>query len=180
MTVRFFILQAHYRSTLDFSNEALQAAEKGYKKLMQAAKDVKNLKSDDSVAVNGEIAALKGKIYDALCDDMNTPVALSYIFEAVKLVNISKDKSIKLNSSDKQVLTLILDDIVTGVLGLVDESENGGNMQIIDGLINMLLEDRKTARAEKNWAKCDAIRDSLKALGISIKDTKDGCEWSIE
>jgi cysteinyl-tRNA synthetase len=202
MTVRFFILQAHYRGTLDFSNEALQAAEKGLKRIMQAAKDLKVLAAtagvqsapalaygefapalaDDAVtASNAEVRDMIEKVYEALCDDLNTPIALSHIFDAVRIINTVKDKKMTLDKADYQALVDLFDNIVAGVLGLKDEESEGGKaVQTIDGLVNMVLEQRKAAKAAKDWATSDKIRDDLKALGVLIKDTKDGTEWTLE
>ena len=202
MTVRFFILQAHYRGTLDFSNEALQAAEKGLKRIMQAGKDLRSLAAAAGIqsapalaygefsqavapeeidASNTEVRALTEGVYEALCDDLNTPVALSHIFDAVRIINTAKDKKVQLDKSDWQTLVNLFDNVVYGILGLCDEENEGGKaMQTIDGLIGMVLEQRKVAKAAKDWATSDRIRDDLKALGIQIKDTKDGTEWTLE
>ena len=119
--------------------------------------------------------------YEALCDDLNTPIALSHIFDAVRIINTAKDKKITLDKADWQALTDLFDNIVFGVLGLRDEESEGGKaIQTIDGLVNMVLEQRKAAKAAKDWAASDRIRDDLKALGILIKDTKDGTEWTLE
>ncbi len=183
MAVRFFILQAHYRSTLDFSNEALQAAEKGLKRMLQAAGDVKNLKVTPGCDVK-EVQVLKENVYNALCDDLNTPVALSYLFEAVRMVNQIKDGTMEIGKEDKAVLEFLLKDIAGNVLGISGEEggsdDNGAASEVIDGLMNMILDERKTAKAAKDWAKSDRIRDELKAVGIQIKDTKEGAEWYIE
>ena len=203
MTVRFFILQAHYRGTLDFSNEALQAAEKGLKRVMQAGKDLRALAATAGIqaaptlaygefvstvapaeasASNAEVKAIVDGVYEALCDDLNTPVALSLVFDAVRIINTAKDKKVTLDVSDLKALTDLFDNVVYGVLGLRDEeaSESGKTMQTIDGLVNMVLEQRKAAKAAKDWATSDKIRDDLKAIGIQIKDTKDGTEWTLE
>lgn len=178
MTVRFFILQAHYRSTLDFSNDALKAAEKGLKRMMQAAKDVKTLAVDTSVADNKDIQELKSKVMEALCDDLNTPIALAHLFDAIKYVNQVKDHQIKINKNDKEILEYLLGDIVTNVLGLVDEQAASGSEDMMDGLMNMIIDVRKNAKINKDFATSDLIRDKLKELGIQIKDTKDGVEWT--
>ena len=198
MTVRFFILQAHYRGTLDFSNEALQGAEKGYRKVMQAARDLyamagvsrsplaygelpSGIAPDSCTAASPEVKAVWEGVYDALCDDMNTPVALAGIFEAVRLVNSAKAGAVKLSAEDISALVQLFDDVVFGVLGLLDEESAGGaSGKVVDGLMQMVLEERAKAKAAKDWAASDAIRDSLKALGISVKDTKDGAEWTLE
>ncbi|MBO4572021.1 MAG: cysteine--tRNA ligase [Bacteroidales bacterium] len=180
MTVRFFILQAHYRSTLDFSNEALQAAEKGLRRMMQAAKDVKGIPVTAGAPAAPQVKAVKEQVYDALLDDLNTPNALSALFEAVKMVNSAKDGSVKLNEEDASVLKSLFADIVGGVLGLVEEQSDSASAKVIEGLMDMVIDFRRTAKAEKNWAVSDKIRDELKAIGIQIKDTKDGgCEWTL-
>jgi cysteinyl-tRNA synthetase len=186
MTIRFFILQAHYRSTLDFSNEALQAAEKGYKRLMQAARELgAGIPSDSSVipseakeSASPAVAALIENVYDALCDDMNTPVAIAHLFEAVKMINGGK-----LPEADKAALRKLFDDIVFGVLGLRDEEAAGGSgkaEKALEGVMEIVLEDRRKARAEKNWAESDRIRDLLASFGITVKDTKEGATWTLE
>ena len=198
MTVRFFILQAHYRGTLDFSNEALQAAEKGLARVMQAARDLYAMAGrkapswpygeeafgvapDSCPAESEAVRAIFDGIYDALCDDMNTPVALAQISEAVRLINSAKAGSVKLGTGDLQTLCQLFDDVVFGVLGLKDEASGSadGSRKVIDGLMNMVLEQRAAAKAAKDWATSDRIRDNLKALGIQVKDTKDGAEWTI-
>ncbi len=198
MTVRFFILQAHYRSTLDFSNEALQASEKGLKRLMLAARELyamagrtapqlsygemsEALAPDSCPAESAEVKAVFDGVYDALCDDINTPVALAHISEAVRLINSAKARQLTLGEGDKATLVQIFDDIVFGVLGLRDEEvSEGAEGRVIAGLMDMVLEQRAAAKAAKDWAASDHIRDSLKALGIQVKDTKDGPEWTIE
>jgi len=182
MTIRFFILQAHYRSTLDFSNEALQASEKGYKRLMQAGRDLK-----DIVTVAGEASAqvldIAEAVMDALCDDLNTPIAIANLSEAVKLINMSKDKKATLTDGDKKALLKLFDEVVYGVLGLIDEDAAGGSgkaEKALEGAMEIVLEDRRKARAAKDWAESDRIRDLLKASGITVKDTKDGATWTLE
>ena len=180
MTIRFFILQAHYRSPLDFSNEALQAAEKGYRRMMQASRDVRQLPVDPAAAANAEVATLKERVYDALCDDLNTPIALSVLFDAVRIVNSVKDKSLKLNAGDKQQLESLFGEVLHDVLGLEDEATDAVSGKLVDGLIGMIVEQRRQAKAAKDWATSDCIRVELKTLGVQIKDTKDGCEWTVE
>ena len=196
MTVRFFILQAHYRGTLDFSNEALQAAEKGLARLMQAARDLYAMAGrkepkyvygeeafgvapDTCPATTPEVKAVFEGVYDTLCDDMNTPGTVSQLFEAVRIINSAKAGSIKLSEGDIQTLVQIFDDVVFGVLGLRDDEGAGAGGKVIEGLMDMVLEERAKAKAAKDWATSDHIRDSLAALGIKVKDTKDGVEWSL-
>ena len=198
MTIRFFILQAHYRSTLDFSDEALQAAGKGLKRLMQAARDLyamagskmpvyeygelpEGKDSGECNADSAEIKAVWQSIYDALCDDLNTPVALAQLSEAVRLINSAKAGSVSLSKADLDALVQIFNDIVFGVLGLQDdEMSSGADAKLVGGLMQMVLESRAAAKAAKDWTASDRIRDSLKALGIIVKDTKDGAEWTLE
>ena len=199
MTVRFFILQAHYRSTLDFSNEALQAAEKGLGRILQAGADLKGMAAAAGIAADKEenpgtrtapdsfnagseeINSICSKVYDALCDDLNTPVALAHIFDAVRIINSAKDRKTTLGADDLGVLCGLFEDVVYGVLGLRDDKESGSKAEeTISGLVGMVLEQRKAAKAARDWATSDRIRDDLNALGIRIKDTKDGTEWSLE
>ncbi|MBO4467656.1 MAG: cysteine--tRNA ligase [Bacteroidales bacterium] len=178
MTVRFFILQAHYRSTLDFSNEALQAAEKGYRRLMDAWRALPEAPSSSSSASVPGISAIREKVEEALCDDMNTPVAIAHLFEAVKLINAGT-----LSAEDKAAMKQLFDDVVGGILGLVDdEAGQGSEMweKALDGALEIVLESRRKAREEKNWAESDRIRDRLAASGITVKDTKEGPVWSLE
>ena len=196
MTVRFFILQAHYRGTLDFSNEALQAAEKGLARLMQAARDLYAMAGrkepqyvygeesfgvapDTCPATTPEVKAVFEGVYDTLCDDMNTPGTVSQLFEAVRIINSAKAGSVKLSEGDIQTLVQLFDDVVFGVLGLRDDEAGGAGSKVIEGLMDMVLEERAKAKAAKDWATSDHIRDSLAALGIKVKDTKDGVEWSL-
>ena len=196
MTVRFFILQAHYRGTLDFSNEALQAAEKGLARLMQAARDLYTMACrkepkyvygeeafgvapDTCPATSPEVKAVFEGVYDTLCDDMNTPGTVSQLFEAVKLINSAKAGSVKFSDGDIQTLVQIFDDVVFGVLGLRDDEGAGAGSKVIEGLMDMVLEERAKAKAARDWTTSDHIRDSLAALGIKVKDTKDGVEWSL-
>jgi cysteinyl-tRNA synthetase len=189
MTIRFFILQAHYRSTLDFSNEALQAAEKGYKRLMQAGRELGATPVEEgfpaakkSVDATGNpssaVVALIENVYEALCDDLNTPIAIAHLFEAVKMVNGGK-----LPEADKAALRKLFEDVVYGVLGLRDEEAAGSSgkaEKALEGVMDIVLEDRRKARAEKNWAESDRIRDLLASFGITVKDTKDGATWTLE
>ena len=175
MTVRFFILQAHYRGTLDFSNEALQAAEKGYKRLMQAWRALGE--GNQEASPSPEVQALQDAVLDALCDDLNTPVAIAHLFEAVKLINGGS-----LSADDKRALGVLFRDVVGGVLGLKDEEAgaSGKAEKALDGVMGLVLDARKKAREEKNWAESDRIRDTLASFGITVKDTKEGATWTLE
>jgi len=183
MTIRFFILQAHYRSTLDFSNEALQAAEKGLAKIMAAYRDICSMASGvnaDPLDSCQDIKNLSEAIFDALCDDMNTPIAVSHLFDAVKTINGAKAGQIKMTPADIVAMKNLFDDVLIDILGLKDEgSSDGKSSAVIDGLMKLVLEERAQAKAAKDWAKSDKIRDTLKEIGVNVKDTKDGVEWSI-
>lgn len=206
MTVRFFILQAHYRGTLDFSNSALNAAEKGYKRMMQAVRDAKLLKANQDgekiykmnvagqvkeLAISEAIKQIYEDIFGALCDDLNTPIAIANLYELVKIVNIAKEEKLSLSQSDIEFVNSIFREVVTDILGLVDEQEvydnslpsNGEDSKssVVDALMQYIIEDRKIARLEKNWSKSDKIRDMLKNVGIQLKDNKDGSTtWEKE
>ncbi len=178
MTIRFFILQAHYRSTLDFSNEALIAAEKGYKRMMQAGRDLAKLNVKEG-EVSKEIQNLVNGVYAALQDDMNTPIAIAHLFDAVRIINTAKDNSTSISKGDIIQLNVLFNDIAKDVLGLIDEAAAGDNSSVLKGVLGMLLEMRKEAKSQRDFAKSDAIRDKLIGLGIQIKDTKEGTEWIL-
>ena len=135
---------------------------------------------DNCPATTPEVRKAWEGVYDALCDDLNTPIALANISEAVRIINSAKSGSLKLSKEDLAALTQLFDDVVFGVLGLKDEADNGTSGKIIEGLMQMVLEQRAAAKAAKDWTTSDHIRDSLKALGIQVKDGKDGAEWTIE
>jgi len=175
MSVRFFMLQAHYRSTLDFSNEALQAAEKGYARLMNAMKLLPGLPV--SAQSTYDVNTLKDRIYDAMSDDFNTPIALSHLFEGVRIINSVNDGKEKLNADDKELLLKTMQQFVFDVLGLKEESAD--DHERIDGIMQMILQVRKNAKEKRDFATSDMIRDQLKELGIEVKDGKDGSTWSI-
>jgi cysteinyl-tRNA synthetase len=176
MTIRFFILQAHYRSTLDFSNEALSAAEKGMKKLFETQRNINNLPTSDKTSV--DFNAIFTKCVEAMCDDFNTPVVIANMFEISRLVNLISDKKETITEQDKTALKENFEIIFSEILGMKSEqSDNTSN--IIEGLMSIIAEMRAEARANKDWAKSDMIRDRLSEVGITIKDGKDGAKWEI-
>jgi len=177
MTVRFFMAQSQYRSTLDFSNEALQAAEKGYKRLMESLSVLDKIVPGEVSSVS--IAELKEKCYAAMDDDFNTPILISHLFDAVRIINSARDKQETLTSDDLEMLKQIMHSFVFEVLGLKDESNNSAGNEVMEGLMNLIADIRKSARANKDWSTSDKIRDELSALGFEIKDTKDGFEWRL-
>lgn len=175
MNIRFFILQAHYRSTLDFSNEALQAAEKGYKRLMEAWNTLQTLTPTDESTYDAN--HLRNACFEAMNDDFNTPVVIAHLFEAVKTINNAKAGTEKLDATQLQILKDTFSTFLFNILGLVDEKA-GDNSRLTEELIRLLIDIRLEARARKDWATSDRIRDQLKELGIQLKDGKDGTEWS--
>ena len=177
MTIRFFILQAHYRSTVDFSNEALQAAEKGFGRLMQAYKTLQKLQPAKASSVN--VSEYRQKCYDAMNDDLNSPILIAHLFDITKVINSANDKKETLTQADIDELKSIFNTFVFDILGLKDE-QSGDNTVLLDGLISMILDVRQQAKSQKDWTTSDRIRDELQKLGVSIKDGKDGATWTIE
>ncbi|MCF8388962.1 MAG: cysteine--tRNA ligase, partial [Bacteroidales bacterium] len=171
MTIRFFILMAHYRSTLDFSNEALQAAEKGLKRLMQAMQTLEDLKAGEKSDFN--IQELEKNCYEAMNDDFNSPVVISQLFEGVKIINSVHDKKASLTEEDLDLLQKVMRTFTFDILGLQEESK-GGQDELIDYLMQTLLDIRQNARKNKDFATSDKIRDELARLNIVIKDSKEG------
>jgi cysteinyl-tRNA synthetase len=177
MTVRFFMAQSHYRSTLDFSNEALQAAEKGYKKLMESLSALEKIPPSPSSSVN--IGELEQRCYAAMNDDFNSPMLIAHLFDAVRIINSAVDKKETLTSADLAVLKRIMHTFIFDILGLMDETKHMAGSDVIEGLMRLIIEIRQSAREQKDWATSDKIRDALKEAGIEIKDTKEGVEWRM-
>ena len=179
MTIRFFVLQAHYRSTLDFSNEALQAAEKGLDRLMKAVEALDKIKPSEQSTVDP--AELETRCREALDDDLNSPMAISALFDWVRIINQLVEGQQRITAADLEKLREIVRRYVFDILGLRDEkAASAGGKDLVTPLVNMLLDLRQTAKTEKNWALSDKIRDELTAIGIRVKDRKDGCDWEIE
>lgn len=177
MTIRFFILQAHYRSTLDFSNEALQAAEKGLKKLMTAVETLGKIIPSDCGS-NPAVQEVMKSCTEAMNDDFNSPMVIAGLFEGVRLINLANDKSISLNKQDLALLNETFRIFIFDILGLKDESTGDNN--IADGLMALILQLRGEARAKKDFATSDQIRNALQKLHISVKDTKEGATWNFD
>jgi cysteinyl-tRNA synthetase len=175
--VRFFILQAHYRSNLDFTNDAILAAEKGFYRLMEALDGLKTIKPSSSSSL--DIATWKQNCYDAMNDDFNSPILIAQLFEAVRFINLMKDNSAQLNPEDLKDFIKTVHSFVFDVLGLKDEKINGTHTDKLEGVIHLLITMRNEARANKNFALSDQIRDQLLALEIQLKDGKDGTSFSI-
>ena len=179
MTIRFFVLQAHYRSTLDFSNEALQAAEKGLDRLMKAVEALDKIKPSEQSTVDP--AELETRCREALDDDLNSPMAISALFDWVRIINQLVEGQQRITAADLEKLREIVRRYVFVILGLRDEkAASAGGKDLVTPLVNMLLDLRQAAKTEKNWALSDKIRDELTAIGIRVKDRKDGCDWEIE
>ena len=178
MTVRFFMLQAHYRSPLDFSNEALKAAEKGFFRLLAAMATLDKIQAKDSSSV--KLDELKTKCYEALNDDLNTPILIAHLFDGVKTINSLAAGTESITAEDLEELKALYRTLVYDVLGLQEEgSVEEGNNEMLDKVISLLLTTRNEAKKNKDWATADKIRDELTNLGITVKDTKDGSEWEI-
>lgn len=174
---RFFMLQAHYRSILDFSDDAIVAAEKGYKRLMEAMSALTTLSAGNTSSL--AIAEWRQSCYDAMNDDFNTPILIAHLFEGVRFINLLKDGKETLNAADLETLKQTMNAFVYDVLGLEDEKVSDSNNDKLEGTISLLIEMRKQARENKNFALSDQIRDQLLALGIQLKDGKEGTKFSI-
>ncbi len=178
MTVRFFILQAHYRSPLDFSNDALLAAEKGLQRLIAALETSEKLKTSEKSTV--DIKKIINSAFDALNDDFNTPIFISFLFEAVKMINFIRIGNETITQFDLEELKKFLNASVFEILGFKNEkSSDTDNLKLSSDLINLILNIRLDAKKNKDFATSDLIRNKLTELGIVIKDTKEGFEWDI-
>lgn len=178
MTIRFFILQAHYRSTVDFSNEALQASEKGMLRLMEAFDNIARIKPATTSTV--DIESLREKCYEAMNDDLNTPIVISYLFEATTLINKALTGDESFTQADIDAITSLFKTFMFEIMGMVEESKAGGaNVEAYSKAVDMLLELRQQAKANKDWATSDKIRNELQALGFEVKDGKEGTTWRL-
>lgn len=178
MTIRFFMLQTHYRSTLDFSNEALQASEKGLERMMNALKTLGKLKPSDKST--SDIKSLREKCYEAMNDDFSTPTVIANLFEGVRIINSVNDGKETISKSDLDLLRKTFHEFIFDVLGLKEETSTFNNDELANNLMNLILEIRKEAKTKKDFATSDKIRDGLLQVKISIKDTKEGTTWEIE
>ena len=173
--IRFCFLQAHYRGVLDISNEALIASEKGYNRLMEAIDLLPSLQPSSNSTFN--VKTWKEACYNAMNDDFNTTILIAQLFEAVRVINLINDKKETLNATDLETFSTTVKSFTFDVLGLLSKKESGQNTDKLDSVLEMLIQMRNEARANKNWALSDEIRDKLAALGIQLKDGKEGTSF---
>ncbi len=177
MTIRFFILQAHYRSTVDFSNEALQASQKGLERLCEAYARLQKIQpsATSSVSIDG----LRQRCDEAMLDDLNTPIVISHLFDAAKAINTVHDGKGTLSAADLDELRSVFHTYGEQILGLRLADDSGSNNEAYKKAVDLLLSIRQQAKQNKDWATSDKIRNEMAALGFNVKDTKDGFEWSL-
>ncbi len=175
--VRFFMMQAHYTSILDLSNDALLASEKGYHRLMDAFDNLKDLEPGETS--DFDIREWRQKCYDAMNDDFNTPILIAHLFEAVKHINLIKEGKEKISTPDKALLLKTMTDFICDVLGLEHKSESNHDTNKLQGVVELLIQLRNEARSNKDFATSDKIRDQLAAMGIQLKDGKEGTTFSV-
>ena len=187
MTIRFFILMAHYRSTVDFGNEALQSAEKGMKRMMEGYSSLSRVKvqpaaSNETAETLKLIESLEAAMYEAMNDDLTTPVVISNLFELVSLINKLVDGQAKIDQAGLDKLTAVFKTFLFDILGMKDETVAGADnskTEAYKGAVDLLLELRAQAKANKDWATSDLIRNQMANLGFVVKDTKDGATWTL-
>lgn len=177
MTIRFFILQAHYRSTVDFSNDALQAAEKGMNKLMNAFETLENLIASDHSTV--DVTSLREKCYKAMNDDFNTPILISHLFDGVRIINSAKNGNENINANDIAELKDLFQLYIHDILGLQTIQKESAN-DLTNEVMNIVLQLRSKAKENKDWSSADLIRDELNKLNIQVKDGKEGSSWELK
>tara|TARA_B100001245_G_scaffold236642_1_gene229127 strand:+ start:7254 stop:8531 length:1278 start_codon:yes stop_codon:yes gene_type:complete len=175
--VRFFMMQAHYRSQLDFSNDALLAAEKGYVRLMDAVRKLKSLQPGGTS--DFKVSEWKDKCYEAMNDDFNSPILIAHIFDAVRFINGADATACGISSEDLETLTQSINAFVFDVLGLEDAAADEGGAKL-DEVMKMLIDMRARARADKDWALSDKIRDQLAEIGIQLKDGPEGTTYTLQ
>ena len=179
MTIRFFILQAHYRSTVDFSNEALQASEKAYNRLMEGWNNLAKITPSATSTI--DVKELRNKCYEAMNDDLSTPIVISHLFDGVRIINTVLADNATLSQADLDELRETMRMFMFDILGLVEskQADNNGN-EAYAKAIELLLDIRRDAKARKDWATSDLIRDRLGEIGFELKDTKEGTEWKLK
>jgi cysteinyl-tRNA synthetase len=172
--LRFFMMQAHYRSNLDFTQDALNASEKGYSRLMEAIKLLSKITTSETSSI--QVSELVDSFYNAMNDDFNTPILIANLFEAAKNIYLINDGKATITASDRDFLTNEMNGFIAGVLGLQTSSEN--NDSKLAPVMDLVLDLRQEARSNKDWTTSDKIRDGLAAAGIVVKDGKEGTTWS--
>ena len=177
MTIRFFILQAHYRSTVDFSNEALQAAEKGFTKLMNAMDTLGQISASENSTY--DVNALQEKCYTAMNDDFNTPILIAHLFDGVRVINSVKDGKESLNAADLEQLKTIFNTFITDILGFISHKESNTN-DLTNEVMELVLQLRGNAKKSKDFDTADLIRNELDKVGIQIKDEREGSSWEVK
>ncbi|MFV0471599.1 MAG: cysteine--tRNA ligase [Paludibacteraceae bacterium] len=177
MTIRFFILQAHYRSTLDFSSEALEASEKGLERLMEGYARLQKIPASEKSSV--EIGDLRRKCEEAMNDDLNTPIVISHLFESLRQINLIHDGKETISNANLEELKSVYRFYIEDILGLQAEKQNSSSGEAYQKAVDLLLNIRLDAKKNKDWAVSDKIRNELTALGFEIKDTKEGFEWKL-
>ncbi|MGN0237141.1 MAG: cysteine--tRNA ligase [Lepagella sp.] len=179
MVIRFFILQAQYRSTVDFSNEALQAAEKALQKMQSAYARLLSLTPAEASTV--EVPDYMKLCQEALDDDLNTPMVIAHLFDAAKIINSAADGNARLSQSDLDSIRKAFDEMLGAVLGVrLSNNESAANLAPYEGAVDLLMQIRANAKQNKDWTTSDLIRDKLAELGFDVKDTKNGVEWSLK
>lgn len=179
MVIRFFILQAHYRSPVDFSNEALIASERGLDRLLEAIHNLEHLTPTESS--NVDVQSLQQLCYEAMNDDLNTPILISHLFEGARMINQALAGTLKLSAADIKLLKDIYQVFFFEIMGMkVSEGQDGSREEVYGKAVDMLLNQRMKAKANKDWETSDYIRNELTALGFEINDTKDGFEWRLK
>ena len=183
MTIRFFILSAHYRGTVDFSNEALEAAQKGYERLMNAFDDLERVpvSSHCDAETDKFVKAFRQRCYEAMNDDLQTPLVISYLFEACHLINTLLDHKAEICADCLKELGDAMKLFAFDLLGLKNEKgdNNVAREEAYGKVVDMVLDLRAKAKADKDWTTSDKIRDALAAAGFEVKDTKDGVTWKL-
>lgn len=179
MTIRFFILQAHYRSTVDFSNDALLASEKGLNRLLDAYARIDKIPASESSST--DITSIRQKCYDALNDDLNSAITISHLFDVATTINSAIGGTVSLTQKDINEVKAIFDTFLFEILGIKNEiNSNENGQEAFSKAIDLLLQIRSEAKANKDWATSDKIRDELNKIGFDIKDGKDGAEWKLK
>lgn len=173
MTVKFFMLQAHYRSTLDFSNEALDASEKGFRRLMNAVNLLEKL--SPSATTDFDVDAIAANCVKAMNDDFNSPVVIAELFEAVRIINTVHDGKANINAEELDKLKKLMSDFVFDIFGLKDE--DASNLEL-NSVLDLVIDIRKAAKENKDYATSDKIRLGLQSMGIQLKDSKEGTTWN--